>query len=211
MSDLRFLEKLLDGAEVEWLPIGNVTKYEQPTKFLVNSTSYDESFTTPVLTAGKTFVLGYTDETEGIYEASANPTIIFDDFTTANKWVDFDFKAKSSAMKMITSSDNQKFHIKYVYYWLNALPSGLVDSDHKRRWISEYSHKTMPIPCPDDPEKSLAIQGEIVRILDTFTELTAELTAELAARKKQYNHYRDQLLTACFGKSRTAIPVSPGQ
>jgi type I restriction enzyme S subunit len=53
----------------------------------------------------------------------------------------------------------------------------------------------MPIPCPDDSEKSLAIQGEIVRILDTFTELTAELTAELAARKKQYNYYRDQLLT----------------
>jgi len=53
----------------------------------------------------------------------------------------------------------------------------------------------IPIPCPDDPEKSLAIQGEIVRILDKFTELTAELTAELAQRKKQYNHYRDQLLS----------------
>lgn len=194
MSDLGFLKKLLDGAKVEWMPIGYVTEYEQPTKYLVKSTNYDESFSTPVLTAGKTFVLGYTDETRGIYNASASPTIIFDDFTTANKWVDFDFKAKSSAMKMITSSDDRRFHIKYIFYWLNTLPSGLVDGDHKRQWIGEYSQKTMPIPCPDNPEKSLAIQGEIVRILDTFTELTAELAAELATRKKQYNHYRDQLL-----------------
>ncbi|WP_432815279.1 restriction endonuclease subunit S [Sphingorhabdus sp.] len=195
MSDFGFLEKLLDGAEVEWLPLEKVTDYEQPTKYLVESKNYDDLFNTPVLTAGKTFILGYTDETTGIYEASKSPTIIFDDFTTANKWVDFDFKAKSSAMKMITSSDDQKFNIKYLYYWLNTLPSGLVDGDHKRQWIGTLSKKLVPIPCPDDPEKSLAIQGEIVRILDSFTQLTAELTAELAARKKQYNHYRDQLLT----------------
>jgi type I restriction enzyme S subunit len=203
VSDLGFLKKLLDGAKVEWLPVGYVTEYEQPTKYLVKSTNYDESFSTPVLTAGKTFLLGYTDETEGIYNASVSPTIIFGDFTTANKWVDFDFKAKSSAMKMITSSDDRRFHIKYIYYWLNTLPSGLVDGDHKRQWIGEYSQKTMPIPCPDDPEKSLAIQGEIVRILDTFTELTAELAAELAARKKQYNHYRDLLLS--FPKPDEAV------
>jgi type I restriction enzyme S subunit len=196
VSDLGFLEKLLDGAEVEWLPLEKVTDYEQPTKYLVESKNYDDLFNTPVLTAGKTFILGYTDETTGIYEASKSPTIIFDDFTTANKWVDFDFKAKSSAMKMITSSDDQKFNIKYLYYWLNTLPSGLVDGDHKRQWIGTLSKKLVPIPCPDDPEKSLAIQGEIVRILDTFTKLTAELTAELAGRKKQYNHYRDQLY--CF-------------
>ncbi|EFO3147371.1 hypothetical protein DP907_19410 [Escherichia coli O19] len=53
----------------------------------------------------------------------------------------------------------------------------------------------IPIPCPDNPEKSLAIQSEIVRILDTFSALTAELTAELSMRKKQYNYYRDQLLS----------------
>lgn len=195
MNDLGFLEKLLDGAEVEWLPLGMVTEYEQPTKYLVTSKNYDNRFLTPVLTAGKTFVLGYTDEKSGIYRASISPTIIFDDFTTANKWVDFDFKAKSSAMKMITSSDEQRFNLKYIYYWLNTLPSGLVDSDHKRQWISEYAQKRIPIPCPSEPEKSLAIQGEIARILDSFTEVTAELTTELAARKKQYNYYRNQLLT----------------
>lgn len=195
MSELNYLEKLLDGVEVEWLPLGDVTKYEQPTRYLVKAKDYHDTFSTPVLTAGKTFILGYTDETHGIYEASKTPVIIFDDFTTANKWVDFDFKAKSSAMKMITSSDDIKFSLKYVYYWLNTLPSELVEGDHKRQWISNYTQKKVPIPCPDRPEKSLAIQSEIVRILDKFIDLTAELTAELTARKKQYNYYRDQLLS----------------
>jgi type I restriction enzyme S subunit len=191
MSGMNFLERLLDGAEVEWLLLGDVTKYEQPTKYLVNSTNYNNTFDTPVLTAGKTFILGYTDEVVGIYKASENPVIIFDDFTTANKWVDFDFKAKSSAMKIISSSDEDKFLIKYIYYWLNTLPNELIDGDHKRQWIKNFSNKRIPIPCPDNPDRSLAIQAEIVRILDTFTELTAELTA----RKKQYHYYRDRLLT----------------
>lgn len=195
MSSMEFLEKLLDGVAIDWLPLGEVTKYEQPTKYLVAAKNYSDEFETPVLTAGKTFILGYTDESDGIYKASETPVIIFDDFTTANKWVDFDFKAKSSAMKMITSSDETKVLLKYIYYWLNTLPSELVDGDHKRQWISTFAEKRIPIPCPDNPKKSLEIQAEIVRILDAFTSLTAELTAELTARKKQYNHYRDQLLS----------------
>ncbi|MEN4962131.1 restriction endonuclease subunit S [Pseudomonas syringae] len=199
MSCVSFLEKLLDGVAVAWLPLGDVTTYEQPTKYLVAAKNYSDEFETPVLTAGKTFVLGYTDEIHGIYKASENPVIIFDDFTTANKWVDFDFKAKSSAMKMITSNDENKTLTKYIYYWLNTLPSELIDGDHKRHWISNHTCKKIPIPCPDDPKKSVEIQAEIVRILDTFTELTvkltAELTAELTARKKQYKYYRDKLLS----------------
>ncbi|EKS7095492.1 restriction endonuclease subunit S [Escherichia coli] len=195
MSEMSYLEKLLDGVEVEWLPLGEITKYEQPTKYLVKAKDYHDTYTIPVLTAGKTFILGYTNETHGIYQASKAPVIIFDDFTTANKWVDFDFKAKSSAMKMVTSCDDNKTLLKYVYYWLNTLPSEFAEGDHKRQWISNYSQKKIPIPCPDNPEKSLAIQSEIVRILDKFTALTAELTAELNMRKKQYNYYRDQLLS----------------
>jgi type I restriction enzyme S subunit len=114
MSSVKFLEKLLDGVAVEWLPLGDVTQYEQPTKYLVASTNYSDEFDTPVLTAGKTFILGYTNEVSGIYKASEKPVIIFDDFTTANKWVDFDFKAKSSAMKMISSGDENRFSIKYA-------------------------------------------------------------------------------------------------
>ncbi|AJC67577.1 restriction endonuclease subunit S [Dickeya zeae] len=195
MSVMNFLDKLLDGVIVKWLPLGEVTNYEQPTKYLVEAKNYSDEFETPVLTAGKTFILGYTDEVDGIYKASKKPVIIFDDFTTANKWVDFDFKIKSSAMKMITSSDEDKALLKYIYYWLNTLPSEFIDGDHKRQWISSYTSKKVPIPCPDNPKKSLEIQAEIVRILDTFTELTNELTNELTARKKQYNYYRDQLLS----------------
>jgi len=78
---------------------------------------------------------------------------------------------------------------------LNTLPSGLIEGDHKRQWISNFSKKKIPIPCPEKPEKSLQIQAEIVRILDAFTSLTAELTAELTARQKQYEYYRDLLLS----------------
>ncbi|WP_248733020.1 restriction endonuclease subunit S [Pseudomonas sp. MWU13-2517] len=195
MRLIGFLERLLDGVAIAWLPLGQLTNYEQPTKYLVTATSYSDKFKTPVLTAGKTFVLGYTDEAEGIYKASETPVVIFDDFTTASKWVSFDFKAKSSAMKMVTSSDEGKVLLKYIYYWLKTLPSELVDGDHKRHWIGTYTNKKVPIPCPDNPQKSLEIQAEIVRMLDTFAELTAELTAELKARKKQYNYYRDQLLS----------------
>lgn len=195
MSSVNFLEKLLGRVEIGWLLLGDVTQYEQPTKYLVKAKNYSDEFQTPVLTAGKTFILGYTDETNGIFKASESPVIIFDDFTTANKWVDFDFKAKSSAMKMITSSDEAKFSLKYIYYWLNTLPSELIEGDHKRQWISNYSNKKIPIPCPENPQKSLEIQAEIVRILDAFTAMTAKLTAELNLRKKQYNHYRDQLLS----------------
>jgi type I restriction enzyme, S subunit len=180
MGHKNFMEKLLGGVEVEWKALGDVTKYEQPTKYLVAAKNYNDEFETPVLTAGKTFILGYTDEVDGIYSASENPVIIFDDFTTANKWVDFDFKVKSSAMKMITSSDESATLLKYVYYWLNTLPSELVDGDHKRQWIGSFTGKTIPIP-------PLKIQSEIVRILDNFTELTA--------RQKQYEYYRNLLLS----------------
>jgi len=189
---MSYMDKLLEDVKVEWKRLGEFADYEQPTKYLVSSKRYNDDFTTPVLTAGKTFILGYTDETDGIYKASETPVIIFDDFTTAIKWVDFDFKAKSSAMKMITSKDESKALLKYIYYWLNTLPSGLVDGDHKRQWISNYSKKEIPIP-------PLEIQKKIVSILDTFTELETELTTELNSRKKQYSYYRDHLLNFAEG------------
>lgn len=186
-----FLQKLLEGKKVEWRTLGEVAKYEQPTQYLVKNQNYNDEFTTPVLTAGKTFILGYTDEEDGIYKASQEPVIIFDDFTTANKWVDFDFKAKSSAMKMITSIDEEKFLLRYIYYWLNTLPSELIEGDHKRQWISNFCNKQIPIP-------PMEVQKEVVRILDLLTSHTTELNKELTARKKQYEYYRNKLLT--FGE-----------
>lgn len=176
---LPFLERLLDGEKVEWKTLGEVCDYEQPTAYLVRSTNYSDQYATPVLTAGKTFILGYTNETTGIYQASQHPTIIFDDFTTANKWVDFDFKAKSSAMKMLTSKDEKVCLLKYIYYWLNTLPADSVVGDHNRQWIGNYSQKLFPLP-------PLRVQSRIVEILDKFTQLEA--------RNKQYDFYRNRLL-----------------
>ena len=107
MSRLDELIKELCPNGVEYRKVGDITDYEQPSRYLVKSTDYNDDFETPVLTAGQTFILGYTNETDGIYPASKDkPVIIFDDFTGSFKWVDFPFKAKSSAMKMITAKEN---------------------------------------------------------------------------------------------------------
>lgn len=190
---------IFDESQIESKLLGDVTVYEQPTKYRVDSKDYNDNFLTPVLTAGKTFILGYTNEVEGIYEASKTPVIIFDDFTTANKWVDFDFKVKSSAMKMVTSLDESVVMQKFIYYWLNTLPSELVDGDHKRHWISNFAKKEIPVP-------PLAEQQRIVTILDKFDALTTSLTEglprEIELRHQQYEYYRDLLLR--FPKSEVA-------
>ena len=171
---------------VEYRRVGDIADYEQPSKYLVKSTDYNDDFEIPVLTAGQTFILGYTNEKEGIYNASSEkPVIIFDDFTGAFKWVDFPFKAKSSAMKMITSKSDVL--IRYLFHLMGFL--NYSSDEHKRLWISVYSELQVPVP-------PLEVQREIVHILDSFTLLTAELTAELTARKKQYEFYRDELLSA---------------
>ncbi len=170
---------------VEYRRVGDIADYEQPSKYLVKSTDYNDDFEIPVLTAGQTFILGYTNEKEGIYNASSEkPVIIFDDFTGAFKWVDFPFKAKSSAMKMITSKSDVL--IRYLFHLMGFL--NYSSDEHKRLWISVYSELQVPVP-------PLEVQREIVHILDSFTLLTAELTAELTARKKQYEFYRDKLLS----------------
>ena len=172
---------------VEYVPLGDLLDYEQPTPYLVSSQDYSDEFPTPVLTAGQTFVLGYTDEESGIYPASVkSPVMIFDDFTTAYKWVDFPFKAKSSAMKMLTLKQGAPALFRFVFYAMSCID--YVPVDHARHWISKYSYFKIPVP-------PVEVQREIVRVLDTFTELEAELKAELEARRHQYEYYRDRLLT----------------
>jgi type I restriction enzyme S subunit len=136
----------------------DVLDYEQPTKYIVDSQNYSEDFMTPVLTAGKSFILGYTDETEGVYEASKNPVIIFDDFTSASKYVDFDFKVKSSAMKILHLV-NPKDSLRYVYYAMQKID--YVPFSHKRLWISDYCN--FEIELPDS-----SIQNRVVADLDTI-------------------------------------------
>lgn len=185
MTKLEELINELCSDGVEYVPIKEITEFEQPTKFIVKSTDYRDDFNTPVLTAGQTFILGYTNETDGIYNASKeHPVIIFDDFTGAFKWVDFPFKVKSSAMKII-SANKDVTTLRYIYHVMGHL--NFTSSEHKRLWIGIYSAFRVPLP-------PLSIQSEIVHILDSFTLLTAELTAELTARQKQYAFYRDYLL-----------------
>jgi type I restriction enzyme S subunit len=110
--------------------------YEQPTKYIVKSTKYNDSYKMPVLTAGKTFIKGYTNETDGVFENL--PTIIFDDFTTATQFVNFKFKVKSSAMKILVPT-SKLVNMPLVYY---AMQVNQVRSDtHKRYWISVFAKK----------------------------------------------------------------------
>ena len=193
MSRLDELLQELCPDGVEYGKIGDLVDYEQPSKYIVSSTNYNDDYDVPVLTAGQSFILGYTDETDGICEASKdNPVIIFDDFTGAFKWVDFPFKVKSSAMKILRPKlDVAVF--RYVFHlmgWLNY-----TSSEHKRLWIGIYSEFEVPVP-------PLEVQREIVRILDKFTQLRAELSAELSARRIQYEHYRNKLFM--FGED---VPI----
>ena len=187
MSKLEELIQKYCPDGVEYAPLGDCLSYEQPTKYLVESTKYDDSFPIPVLTAGQTFILGYTKESSGVFVASQdNPVIIFDDFTTSFHWVEFSFKVKSSAMKMLRPIDEKKALFRYLYHCMKSIM--YVPGDHTRQWIGTYSQFEIPLP-------PLPVQEEIVRVLDTFTELQAELQAELQKRIQQYNYYRDNLLS----------------
>lgn len=130
---------------MEYKKLDELLEYIQPTKYIVDSENYNDSFPTPVLTAGKSFILGYTDETNGIYFANKeNPIILFDDFTTECKLVDFAFKVKSSACKIL--KPKKDVNIKYVYYAMKNID---IDTAlHKRYWISIYSQQTIPFPIP---------------------------------------------------------------
>ena len=196
MSRLEQLINELCPDGVEYVNIGSIVNYEQPTNYIVTSTDYNDNFDIPVLTAGQSFILGYTNEIENIYNASIeSPVIIFDDFTAAFKWVDFPFKVKSSAMKMLTSNI-EKTTLRYIFHMMSSICYST--DEHKRLWISRYSQLQIPLP-------PLPVQEEIVRILDNFTELIAELTAELTARKQQYEYYRDNLLN--FEKIDTEVLI----
>ncbi|TPI05539.1 restriction endonuclease subunit S [Helicobacter pylori] len=182
MHKIERLLQTLAPKGVEFRKLGEMLEYDQPNKYCVTSKEFDKSYPTPVLTAGKTFILGYTNEKDNIYQASkSSPVIIFDDFTTATQWVDFPFKVKSSAMKILLPK-NPTINIRFIFFYMQTIPYN-ISGEHTRQWISRYSQITIPIP-------PLEIQQEIVKILDAFTELNTELKA----RKKQYQYYQNMLL-----------------
>lgn len=145
--------------------------YEQPTPYLVSNTNYSNSFNIPVLTAGKTFVLGYTNEEHGIFSEGL-PVIIFDDFTTATQLVDFPFKAKSSAMKILRAKDG--VNIKFMYELLQFIEYKV--GTHERHWISTFAPKVVLVP-------RLAEQQKIAACLSSLDDLIGAESRKLDALK----------------------------
>jgi restriction endonuclease S subunit len=178
-------------APADWkeVRLGDLLGYEQPTKYLVSRSDYVEGGQVPVLTAGKSFLLGYTDDTDGIY--TNLPTIIFDDFTTATQWVDFEFKVKSSACKMLRPK-NGACNPRYVFERLRAL--NYQTSDHKRHWISVFHSMEMLMP----PLKEQEVIAEALSDADAAIE---SLDALIAKKRDVKQATMQQLLTG-----RTRLP-----
>lgn len=164
-------QKLPEGwKEVE---LGEVLDYEQPTDYIVNSEDYSDEFKTPVLTAGKSFILGYTDENKGIYNKL--PVIIFDDFTTASHYVDFPFKVKSSAMKLLTPK-TKEVNLRYIFWLMQTIK---VNSEsHKRYYLSKFQYLKIPLP-------PLPTQKKIVSILE-MVEQAKEIRKEADELTKDF-------------------------
>ena len=158
--------------------LGEILKYEQPTNYIVKDTDYNDDFGIPVLTAGQSFILGYTHEKNGIKNADKNnPVIIFDDFTTSSHYVDFPFKVKSSAMKLLTlNQKNDDFYFMYnVLKNLNYNPQG-----HERHWISKFSEFKVFIPNKLEQEKI----GTFLKELDHLITLQQRKLDHLKEQKK---------------------------
>nr|WP_311316684.1 restriction endonuclease subunit S [Streptococcus thermophilus] len=160
--------------------LGKIFNYEQPTKYIVKSTEYDDTFNTPVLTAGKSFLLGYTDEITGIKNATVeNPVVIFDDFTTGSHYVDFPFKIKSSAMKLLSLNDNSD----NFYFMFNTLKNiKYVPQSHERHWISKFSEFEIYKPSQEEQQKI----GSFFKQLDDTIALHQRKLDLLKEQKKGF-------------------------
>lgn len=175
-TDNHYYEKFEDGKENplknlmllpnkwQYIKMNDIIFYEQPSKYIVESTNYNDKYKTPVLTAGKSFILGYTNETKGIF--SKVPTIIFDDFTTESKYVDFDFKVKSSAMKILNCS--HLINIKFIYYLLQVI--NVDTSTHKRHWLSNYEYMIIPIPSKKVQDRIVAKIEELFKKVESINK-----------------------------------------
>ena len=175
----------------EWKPyeLGTLLPYEQPTAYIVESTDYNDAYQTPVLTAGKSFIIGYTNETTGIYKSL--PVIIFDDFTTSSQYVNFPFKVKSSAMKILSPNTNLVLP-KFIYYRMQIIEFD--HSTHKRYWIQHYSKIKVKIPPIPEQERIVS------KIEELFSRLDASVT-ELQTAKEKLSAYRQAVLKEAFANS----------
>lgn len=195
MSELSYLEKLLDGVEVEWVALNHV--FDIFAGGDVPKGSFSDVQTTeyniPILSngIGDKSLYGWTD-TAKIH----SPSLTISARGTIG-WTSYRETPFFPIVRLLVLTPKTQLNLKYAYYFMKMIEGNYNVPKTGIPQLTKPMLKdiTIPIPCSSNPEKSLAIQSEIVRILETFTALTAELTAELTARKKQYNHYRDQLLS----------------
>ena len=174
----------------------DLLSYEQPTPYIVESTDYSDNYKTPVLTAGKSFIIGYTNETNGIYDKL--PVIIFDDFTTSTQYVNFPFKVKSSAMKILTANTALVLP-KFIFYRMQIIEFD--HSTHKRYWIQQYSKIKVKIPSLPEQEKIVAKIEELFSELDNGVETLKKTKQQLAV-------YRQAVLKEAFdGKYTNSSPL----
>ena len=159
--------------------LGDILEYEQPGAYIVDSTDYDDSYITPVLTAGQSFILGYTNEIAGIkYATKSNPVIIFDDFTTSSHFVDFAFKVKSSAIKILTLKDKTD----NIYCINNILENiDYMPASHERHWISIFSKFDVRVPKSSEEQKAI---GNYFRRLDHLITLHQRKLKHVKMMKK---------------------------
>ncbi|EOB0292141.1 restriction endonuclease subunit S [Escherichia coli] len=184
MSEMSYLEKLLDGVEVEWLPLSDLARIRNGKDH--KSLSEGEF---PVYGSGG--IMRYVDT-----YAYNKPSVLIPRKGSLGNLFFVNVPFWTVDTIFYTEIDEAQIRPKYLYYFLTTVGLGEMNQAGgvPSQTQSVLNKLKIPIPCPDNPEKSLAIQSEIVRILDKFSALTAELTAELNMRKKQYNHYRDKLL-----------------
>ncbi|MEC8067355.1 MAG: restriction endonuclease subunit S [Pseudomonadota bacterium] len=211
MSEANFLEKLLGGAEVEWVPVAELFHLKNGYTPSKSKKEFWEGGNIPwfrmddIRQNGRILDDSLQKITEAAVKAGklfAPNSMIFSTSATIGEHalINVPYLANQRFTNLTVKEEYiETVDIKYLYYY----GFHLADWCKKNTTMSSFASVDMdgfrkfeiPIPCPDEPERSLEIQKEIVRILDAFTAMTAELTAELTARKKQYNHYRDQLLT----------------
>ena len=211
MNSVDFLDKLLDGVVVEWKEVGEVAQILNG--FAFESTKYSSSGIRVIrisdVQKGK-----MSDKDMKFYPANTADEI--NKYLLREDDLVMSLTGNVGRVAMLSKTDlpaalnqrvacirvnEEKTFTRYLFHFFDQLSfeteamanaTGGGQKNMSTKWLSSYK---IPIPCPDNPKKSLEIQAEIVRILDSFTELTAELTTELTARKKQYNYYRDQLLS----------------
>src|SRR5690606_10877428 len=162
IPELRFPEFKNEG-EWDLKVLEDALNYERPEKYIVSDTNYQNEGT-PVLTANKSFILGYTNEDFGIYEKL--PAIIFDDFTVDSKFVDFSFKVKSSAIKILTPK--KKDDLRFVYELISQIDFNA--TEHKRYYISEYQKLKLPFPSINEQQKIASCLSSLDEVIAAHTQ-----------------------------------------